>query len=323
MSAFQYQVTESNDVDDHAASLSRWEQQYEQVSSGRFSGRLEELWLGPLQVFRESTYQAVLQRGAPCPRTLTLAVPLGERNQGWFCGHRLDSTAAFGLVADGEFELATRGEFDIVALSVDCEFLDRYSHRVDGIGFVGALDRNDVIEGSAQSNATLRELLLATLATAHNGPQLLEQEPLRRALSQSLCDALIARLGQPLPEGGHADITAATRQRVVREARRYMAEHAEGPITVPDLCEAIHVSRRTLQYSFQDVLQMSPVAYLRALRMNGVRRDLRHGGHEAIADRAAHWGFWHLSRFAADYRRMFGELPSETLRCARMRVCTP
>jgi AraC family ethanolamine operon transcriptional activator len=100
-----------------------------------------------------------------------------------------------------------------------------------------------------------------------------------------------------------------------------MTEHAEEPITVPDLCEAIHVSRRTLQYSFQDVLQMSPVAYLRALRMNGVRRDLRRGGHEVIADRAAHWGFWHLSRFASDYRRMFGELPSETLRHARTQFC--
>jgi AraC family ethanolamine operon transcriptional activator len=96
-----------------------------------------------------------------------------------------------------------------------------------------------------------------------------------------------------------------------------MKAHAEEPINVPDLCEAIHVSRRTLQYSFQDVLQMSPVTYLRALRLNGVRRDLRRGGDEPVADRAARWGFWHLSRFAADYRHMFGELPSETLGHAR------
>jgi AraC family ethanolamine operon transcriptional activator len=317
MTDYRYTCTASNDVDDHAASLSQWDQQYDQVSPGRFEGQLEELWLGPLQVFRESTHQAVLQRGAPCASTLTVATPVGQGNQGWFCGRRLAADQAFGLVSGGEFELATRGNFDIVAASVDREFLDRYSQRVEGVPFKGSLGRNDVIDGGAESNAVLRELLLATLSTARDSPQLMVQEPLRRSLVHSLCDALIARLGQPTPVGAAADTTAATRQRVVRVARLYMKAHAEEPINVPDLCEAIHVSRRTLQYSFQDVLQMSPVTYLRALRLNGVRRDLRRGGDEPVADRAARWGFWHLSRFAADYRHMFGELPSETLGHAR------
>ncbi|WP_158219808.1 helix-turn-helix domain-containing protein [Ideonella sp. A 288] len=317
MTAFQYQTIQSDDVNDHAASLSRWDQQYDQVAPGRFDGRLQDLWLGPVQVFRESTSHAVLQRGAPCPSTLTLAVPVGAHNQGWFCGRRLDERQAFGLIAGGEFELATRGNFDIVAVGVDRDFLDGYSQRVDGVGFVGTLDRNDLIDGSEADNAALRELLLATLGTAADSPKLLEQEPLRKALVHSLCDALIHRFGRRMAPAGAGDTTAATRQRVVREARRYMSTHAEEPITVPDLCEAIHVSRRTLQYSFQDVLQMSPVTYLRALRLNGVRRDLRRGGDEPVADRAARWGFWHLSRFAADYRHMFGELPSETLRHAR------
>jgi AraC family ethanolamine operon transcriptional activator len=65
---------------------------------------------------------------------------------------------------------------------------------------------------------------------------------------------------------------------------------------------------------------MSPVTYLRALRLNGVRRELKRGGDEAVADRAARWGFWHQSRFAADYKHLFGELPSETLRQARSLV---
>jgi AraC family ethanolamine operon transcriptional activator len=33
-----------------------------------------------------------------------------------------------------------------------------------------------------------------------------------------------------------------------------------------------------------------------------------------INEIANRWGFWHMSQFAADYRRFFGELPSETLR---------
>lgn len=317
MTAFHYTRTDSDDVNDHAASLSGWDQLYEQMSPGRFEGRLEDLRLGPVQVFRERTQRSVLQRGAPCPSTLTLATPVEGPNEGWFCGRRIDAGQAFGLVAGGEFELATRGPFDIVAVGVDRDFLERYSQRVDGIRFVDALQRNDVVEGSAEANATLRELLLATLSTARENPRLPQREPLRRVLLHSLCDALMARLGDPSPALGSVETTAATRQRVVREARRYMNQHADEPINVPDLCQAIHVSRRTLQYSFQDVLRMSPVTYLRALRLNGVRRDLKRGGDEPVADRAARWGFWHLSRFAADYRHLFGELPSETLRQVR------
>ena len=322
MTTFHYQLTASDDVNDHADSLSQWDQQYEQVSAGRFEGRLEDLWLGPVQVFRESTGRAVLQRGAPCPHTLTLATPVGSGpNEAWFCGRRIGPQQAFGLVSHSEFELATRGPFDIVAIGINREFLDAYSQRVDGVQFLGALAQNDVLDGAVDANDSLRTLLLATLATARDTPQLLAQDAARRALVQSLCDALMGRFGELQPLAGAADITAAvtasTRQRVVREARRYMRDKADEPISVPELCEAIHVSRRTLQYSFQDVLQMSPVTYLRALRLNGVRRDLKRAGDEPVADRAARWGFWHQSRFAADYKHLFGELPSETLRQAR------
>lgn len=317
MSPIQYRCTDSADVDDHAASLSRWQQQYEQVSPGRFQGRLEELCLGEVQIFRERTQQAVLQRGLPSPGTLSLATPVGACNAGWYCGRQLGPQQAIGLVADREFELATRGEFDIVAISVERGALERHACRVDACDALRLLEHNAVVDGLPVANRALRDLLLETLAAAREGARRLEQEAARRELQHALCDALIARLSLAAGDTGAPEITVATRQRVVREARRYMHEHAEQPITVPDLCEALHVSRRTLQYSFQDVLRMSPVTYLRALRLNGVRRELRRGGDEGVADRAARWGFWHFSRFAADYRAMFGERPSETLQRSR------
>ena len=66
--------------------------------------------------------------------------------------------------------------------------------------------------------------------------------------------------------------------------------------------------------SFNEVLAQSPAQYLRTVRLNRVRRELRTEEATNVQDVAARWGFWHMSRFAQSYHAMFGELPSETLR---------
>ena len=60
---------------------------------------------------------------------------------------------------------------------------------------------------------------------------------------------------------------------------------------------------------------ISPKQYLQIYRLNRVQRRLQHsqGNATTVAGEAKAWGFWHMGQFSRDYRRMFGELPSETL----------
>jgi AraC-like DNA-binding protein len=57
-----------------------------------------------------------------------------------------------------------------------------------------------------------------------------------------------------------------------------------------------------------------------ALRLNGVHRELKNADpiSTTITDLANRWGFWHMSQFAADFRRFFGELPSATIGKTRL-----
>jgi AraC family ethanolamine operon transcriptional activator len=310
-----YSCRQSFDVNDHAALLPQWAQRYEQVSAGSFQGRLETLSLGTAQLFRETTDQAVLQTGRARPGSVTLGVPIGAGGEAWYLGRHLKRGQPLAVVAGQDFELASRGSFDVVAISVDMGELSDHALRVNGQPFDASEHGGALFQDDEHSQA-LAALVLDTLAAARTDAGPLSQAPAQRVLKQAMFDTMLCHLA--VPQAGCAtEGTVATRQRVVREARTYMASHAEEPITVPELCEALHVSRRTLQYSFQDVLGMTPVAYLRALRLNGVRRDLRRGSALPVADCAARWGFWHLSRFAADYRHLFGELPSVTLKRSR------
>ena len=85
---------------------------------------------------------------------------------------------------------------------------------------------------------------------------------------------------------------------------------------VSELCAAAHVSERTLQYAFKDIMGMSPLTYLHRLRLHRVRDELRNAnvGSATVTDVAMNWGFWHFGEFSRAYKNCFGEKPSHTLR---------
>lgn len=95
----------------------------------------------------------------------------------------------------------------------------------------------------------------------------------------------------------------------------FMEANADEAITPAELARAGHMSIRTLHASFQQVLQTTPMDYLRRIRMERIRAELINNSDPdlKITDLAARWGFYHPSRFAARYRETYGELPSETI----------
>jgi AraC-like DNA-binding protein len=90
------------------------------------------------------------------------------------------------------------------------------------------------------------------------------------------------------------------------------------PLTTSTLARQCHVSVRTLQEGFQRHLGMSPMAYLRVVRLRRAHRDLRSAdpSHSSVVSIAHRWGFTHLGRFAAAHKTMYGQTPLQTLRAA-------
>ena len=84
---------------------------------------------------------------------------------------------------------------------------------------------------------------------------------------------------------------------------------------VSDLAAAVGVSNRTLQRQFQTFLGETPGGALRRLRFERARRNLLQGEpHMKVMDVAERCGFPHFGRFSVEYRRRYGEAPSQTLR---------
>lgn len=102
------------------------------------------------------------------------------------------------------------------------------------------------------------------------------------------------------------------RARLARVADGWMRDHLDSQMQVPDLCLALRVSRRELEYAFRAVYDLSPRDHFETLRLNAVRRALLRGSGDTVTTIAYSHGVRHLSRFAARYRSLFGEYPSET-----------
>lgn len=108
---------------------------------------------------------------------------------------------------------------------------------------------------------------------------------------------------------------------VVRQAIDLMRCYPESVWTTGELARATGVSARALQRAFAKSGELPPMTYLRQVRLHRVRAELagasRTGSTAGVTTVASRWGFVHLGRFAQQYRQLFGEHPSQTLRSDR------
>ena len=112
----------------------------------------------------------------------------------------------------------------------------------------------------------------------------------------------------------HHHSSLRNRARLARLADAWMRQHLEKEVQMPDLCLALKVSRRELEYAFRTVFDVSPRDHFETLRLNAIRRALLRNTHQTVTEIAHAHGINHLGRFAARYQALFGEKPSET-RC--------
>jgi AraC-like DNA-binding protein len=130
---------------------------------------------------------------------------------------------------------------------------------------------------------------------------------------RQLADALVASL--PPAESDAACGAAAL---IVRRAEAFMAAHLAVDLPIGEIAQAAGTTPRTLERAFRRERQATAVAQLRAMRLERARAALlapRRSGC-SVTDIATAVGLVHPGRFAADYRRRFGDAPSETLRRA-------
>jgi len=309
---------DTRDAEEQAALLQGWNQVYAQMSPGTFSGAISEAQFGQTRLFIESTSHSLLQSGAVGANFLAVGVPLEMAGAAVFCGAADHHSAVHVFSGKSGFEFFSPSGLVMAGLVVPRDTLHALLSEQERQQLDTGIDEAHLRKVHEQRVLSLREFVCGVFKMLEHSPELLGNASLRLALENAvlsnLAELLIDESAPLLPR-----IAPSNRWKIVAAAREVVQERADSPISVAEICQATGVSRRTLQYCFQDILGLSPSEFLRAVRLNTARRTLRSAPSVTMA--AASCGFWHFGRFAGDYQRMFGELPSETFR--RRQAKTP
>lgn len=138
------------------------------------------------------------------------------------------------------------------------------------------------------------------------------QSLIGEVLASSLLEFHESNYSQALRESAERKVVPA----VVRMIEEFMEEHAQEPLTISQIARHAGVTARTVQLSFQRFRGLSPMQFLKEIRLQRVRVELetKQLAETQVSSTALKWGFTHLGRFSADYKQRFGESPSMTLR---------
>ena len=135
---------------------------------------------------------------------------------------------------------------------------------------------------------------------------------------------------QALLAAGNEDRPGNSRARrthylIAQRAENFMRLNLRRYIYMHEICDAAGVSERALRYAFEDLFGTSPNRYLSMLRLCAACRGLSmaDSSRKSVKAVALSCGLWDLSRFADNYRRVFGELPRDTLMRAPAQIGSP
>lgn len=286
------------------ASTSGWDLRFRQLDSGPHSIPFYLLHTERVTVLRIRYNRGFHHYGTSPPGMVTVGIP-EEGMQDWFGRPYQDQTVLPFNQASG-LDLVSQPGFTAYSISIVEEFLWSVADRC-------RLPVPECLSNAVSAVVIPDSRAVRNLRSALRGLFLDSQVRFRHGEEEALAVQLL------LAGLGHFDIAdksaSTVRAQAISKVLEFIEQNPTKVVTIGEICSATGTSWRTLDRAFLERFGIGPKAYLHRTRLSGVRDQLvaSQRGELLVSDIANKWGFWHMGQFARDYRRVYEELPSETL----------
>ena len=253
--------------------------------------------------------------GTVIPRGVSIYMPFQDAHLVKVNGQRFDSQTLRLQRPDNEYCLSSTGSHGWFALHIPNEVIDDWN----------ATHASTIGSSSEFIRLTPNRAEMFRRAVENLG-MIVDMAPF--ALESSAAIIATSRKFEALVRGALCGNAATThrlprhlisRRQIVQAVKNYIDQHNGEYISVAELSAVAGISERTLRAAFQDYFGFGPVRYLKLRVLNLAHKELQNADSSltTVTQVATQFGIWELGRFALDYRLLFGELPSETLRLHR------
>lgn len=297
-----------NDIDQLTVAMHDWDARFIPlgVANGHYS--LETFASSSVILQRFMFDKPMHQGGAPPGDAITVGLVLATKGVGSINNSKFRQAALVIFPAREEFQSISNSGFAASTITIASELLAQLAehYKID-IDVATLSTTEKVLAISAQDADFIEGLLKEALVTPgtegvrHLG--ILEHDLPVKLLSLFAVDK------------GVLPVSRKSSDIVLSRATQFIASNASASISVSDIYQFSNCNERMLQRVFRDYLGLSPVEYIRTIRLSWARQKLNIFGNElSITDIAHGCGFSHLGRFSDYYRQIYGESPSETRR---------
>ena len=289
-------------IDEQAEQLTGFDQHYEQVGSGNFSGAFLAVDGDRTGVFIEGTNRVLHQQGAGPQDRISAVVLLESPSETMSNGTGFGPEDVLLVGPGGSYDAMVGPGVVPAVFSVGLE-----STPVLPLRRLAARHNGQV---RLVSDATLSGQFRRTAAGVLRSWDAEQQSV--DVPAEKVQGLMLDLLATPAAAGGSSVRTLE----LFRDCKEIMVASLREQISVSEVASRAHVSRRRVEQAFRDSVGLSPNRFRKLLRLNNSRRLLEQGSH-SVTEAAMDSGLFHLGRFSAEYHELFGENPSETARRSR------
>ena len=294
----------SGDYDDFASKLKNANVEEKLMEAGHFMGTLKMISSNNVLISNFSINRKVLQTGTSTPGFVTFIIWEPGILFTWKKNEMKEGK--LGILWNNEHQSITGSGLNGLPISIRESYFVKLCEIMGYPKLPDHLRKNEYLSVSEDILHELRKYVKYITQNEN-----LSQQACHNLMEHKLIDLLFACLDTIIRQKKPCTF----RSDQITAVLDYIHGNISEITSVHQICDGANVNERTLRRLIQKKYKLSPKKFIHMLRLNEVRKSLKLQSKSSnIIQVASEFNFWHMGQFSRDYKSLFGELPSETLR---------